>query len=34
MHRTEYYRSIVDRYMNLHQTNYAAGYQRNRFTHA
>jgi hypothetical protein len=31
MHRTEYYRSIVDRYMNLHQTNYAAGYQRNRF---
>ena len=31
MDRTEYYRSIVDRYMNLHQTKYAAGYQRNRF---
>jgi 2-polyprenyl-3-methyl-5-hydroxy-6-metoxy-1,4-benzoquinol methylase len=31
MDRTEYYRSIADRYMNLHNTNYAAGYQRNRF---
>ena len=31
MDRTQYYREIADRYLNLSGTSYAAGYQRNRF---
>jgi SAM-dependent methyltransferase len=32
MDRTQYYRSIAGRYVNLHNLSYAAGYQRNRFS--
>src|SRR4051812_33814526 len=31
MDRTDYYREIADRYLNLNGSAFAAGYQRNRF---